>query len=133
MNPALSSSPLAMAVSFIDCINHGDVDRQATFMHEAFELRVFDEPPTLGADPWRGYAQAFPRYLIHPHRMSETGNVAAVLGHTTGSHLGLPDEEEAKLTLIWLCEVSDGKVLSWTLLEDTGPAREHWGLVSRGG
>ena len=51
-----------MAISFIDCINHGDVDRQATFMHEAFELR-------------------------------------------------------------------GGKVLSWTLTEDTPEARERWGLA----
>jgi len=129
MNPSLSSSPLAMAISFIDCINHGDVDRQATFMHERFELRVFDEPPSTGTEGWRGYATAFPNYLIHPHRMAVKGETAAIVGHTSGSHLALPDEEEAKLTLIWLCEVRDGKVLSWTLTEDNPAARGRWGLA----
>jgi hypothetical protein len=119
-----------MAISFVDCINHGDVERQATFMHQAFELRIFGEPPSTGTEGWRGYANAYSSYLIHPHRMAVVGETAAIVGHTTGSHLELPDEEEAKLTLIWLSEVRDGKVLSWTLTEDTPEARERWGLAT---
>jgi hypothetical protein len=98
-------------------------------MHEDFELRIFGEPPSTGAEGWRGYATAFPNYLIHPHRMAVEGQTAAILGHTTGSHLALPDEVEAKLALIWLCELSEGKVLSWTLIEDEPAARERWGLA----
>jgi hypothetical protein len=43
----------------------------------------------------------------------------AVLGHTTGSHLGLSDEDEQQLTLIWIAEISDGAVRAWRLLEDS--------------
>lgn len=52
------------------------------------------------------------------------GDRVAILRHTTGSHLGLPDDEESKLTLIWIARVQDDRVLSWTLIEDTPERRE---------
>ena len=51
-----------------------------------------------------------------------------MLGHTRGSHLGLPDEEESKLTLVWLAEVRDSRVASWTLVEDTHQRRRELGF-----
>ena len=132
MNSKLATSPLAMAISFIDCINRGDIDGLVELMHEDHELCVFDEPPTAGrknnVPGWRCYASSFPDYLIHPRRMAVVGDIAAVLGHTTGSHLGLPDDEEAKLTLIWLCELRDGKLLRWSLVPDDARNRARWGL-----
>lgn len=53
----------------------------------------------------------------------------AILGHTTGSHLGLPDDEESRTTLIWTAAVVDGAVHRWALLEDTGAHREEHGLA----
>ncbi|HEY3057690.1 MAG TPA: hypothetical protein VGL99_01820 [Chloroflexota bacterium] len=52
----------------------------------------------------------------------------AVLGHTTGSHLALPDAEEQRMTLIWLAEVVDAKLRSWTLVEDSAANRQRFGL-----
>jgi ketosteroid isomerase-like protein len=132
VNPRLAESPLAMAVSFIDCINRGDVAGLGALMHPDHELIVFDEEPTRGRqaniEGWKGYAGAYPQYLVYPHRLALTGNVAAILGHTTGSHLGLSDEEESRLTLIWLCELEDGAVRRWTLVPDTPANRETHGL-----
>ena len=132
MNPKHNSSAIALAVSFIDRINHGDVDGLGALMHEAHELVIFDQERTVGREAnigaWWGYATSFPNYLILPSRISARGDTAAVLGTTTGSHLGLPDEEEMKLSLIWLCEVADGLVLRWTLLEDTPSNRQLWNL-----
>jgi hypothetical protein len=51
-----------------------------------------------------------------------------VLGHTTGSHLGLNDDAERNVTLIWLVEVVDGAVRSWRLVEDTLERRGQLGL-----
>ena len=53
--------------------------------------------------------RTFPAYTDRgpPGRRARQGRVA-VLGHTTGSHLGLPDEEEQELTLFWLAEVCGG-------------------------
>jgi hypothetical protein len=42
-----------------------------------------------------------------------------VLGHTTGSHLHLPDEDESKLTIIWRAKVRDGRLTLLQIMEDT--------------
>jgi hypothetical protein len=52
----------------------------------------------------------------------------AVLGHTTGSHLGLSDEEEQELTLIWIAEIRHGRVRVWRLREDSPENRRATGL-----
>ena len=77
---------------------------------------------------WRGYVESYPAYVIYPHRIAERAGVVAVLGHTTGSHLGLPDEEESQLTLIWVAEVVDGALHSWRLIEDTPDNRQQFRL-----
>lgn len=128
----LSNRPLALALSFVDCINRADVDGLARLMHEEYVLTVFDEAPQpgrlAGIEGWRGYAAAFPEYVIYPRRMATVGDTAAILGHTTGSHLGLPDEEEARITLIWLGTVREGRIADWTLIEDTAENRTRWAL-----
>ena len=72
-------------------------------------------------------------YVIHPRRISEGGGTVAVLGHTTGSHLKLPDADESRQTLIWLAEVVDGALRSWTLVEDNPPNRRRFGLLDENG
>src|SRR5438067_11832233 len=117
----LRRTPDAVALSFVDRINHGDVEGLEALMTEDHELRVLDESPQRGRGlcvaGWRGYARAFPAYVIHPHRLEVKGNQVAILGHTTGSHLGLPDAEESKLTLIWIAGIEGDRVASWTLVE----------------
>jgi len=68
------------------------------------------------------------RYVIYPHRIAERNGSVAILGHTTGSHLGLSDEEEAKLTLIWIAHTSSSTVTRWALVEDNPPNRRAWAL-----
>jgi hypothetical protein len=122
-----------VALSFIDAINHGDVDRLGELMTPDHTLRIFEEPDVTGRDTnieaWRGYASSFPDYVIYPRLVGERDNRVAVLGHTTGSHLGLPDAEEREMTLIWVAEVADGKVTLWQLVEDTPGARAEHALV----
>ena len=126
--------PREVALRFVERINHGDAAGLETLMTEDHVLRVFDEPPQRGrpavAEGWRGYASAFPAYTIYPHRVAVRRNQVAILGHTTGSHLGLPDEEESKLTLIWLVEVEGERVAAWILIEDTPDHRRVYGLDS---
>jgi len=124
--------PVAAVVSFIDCINRGDVDGLGRLMTEDHALRVFDEAPLVGRaaniEAWRGYTTSFPRYVIYPHRIAERNGRVAVLGHTTGSHLALPDEAEQRMTLIWLADVVDGQLRAWTLVEDDAPNRQQYGV-----
>ena len=56
------------------------------------------------------------------------GNVVAVRGHTTGSHLDLADDDELALSVIWLVTVVDGAVSCWQLAADTAPHRAAHGL-----
>ena len=70
-------------------------------MTDDHALDVFDEPPVVGRpanfEAWRGCVNSFPDYVIYPHRIALSGDTVAILGHTTGSHLGLPDEEESSI------------------------------------
>jgi ketosteroid isomerase-like protein len=124
--------PVAVVLSFIDRVNHGDVEGLGRLMTEDHTLEVLDETPLRGraanVQAWRGYVTSFPAYVIYPRRISEPAGRVAVLGHTTGSHLGLPDEQERELTLIWVATVAGGRVSGWRLLEDTAELRRDLGL-----
>lgn len=126
--------PTAVALGFIDRINRGDVEGLVEMMSEDHRLEVFDEKPIVGRDAnksaWRGYMTAYPRYVIYPRRINADGNVVAILGHTTGSHLGLADSEERELLVIWLAYVRDGAVERWRLVEDSSSHRKQFGLDS---
>jgi ketosteroid isomerase-like protein len=134
--PRTPLPPLAAVVSFIDCINRGDVDALAKLMTADHRLLVLDEPPLTGraqnVDAWKGYMSAFPRYVIYPRHAVDDGPRVAVLGSTTGSHLGLPDDEERRLGVIWLAEVTDGALSRWQIVADTPRARADAGLPPPG-
>jgi ketosteroid isomerase-like protein len=123
----------ALAVSFVDAINGNDVERLGSLMSNDHELKIFGEAPVVGraanVEAWRGYCGSWPAYVIYPRRMAQTGDTVAILGHTTGSHLGLADEEESQLTLIWLCRERGGRVASWELIEDNATNRSRWQLA----
>jgi ketosteroid isomerase-like protein len=119
-------------VAFIDRINRGDLDGLIAMMAPGHVMRVRDEPPVSGSEAlataWSGYFAAFPRYVVYPRAFVEHGDHVAMLGSTTGSHLGLPDEEERRIDVVWTAEVKDGKLLSWTIVEDTPETRRRLGL-----
>ena len=98
--------PVGSAVSVVDCVNAG--------------LAI--------PKPWRRYARSWPSYHIYEHATGRRGEWIAVVGHTTGSHLELPDEEEEKLTLIWVADVVDGLVHTWRLEPDTIERRAWYGI-----
>jgi ketosteroid isomerase-like protein len=124
--------PAAAVVSFIDAVNRADLDRLAALMHVDHRLVVHDEDPVVGRAAniraWHGYLSSFPSYVIHPRHIAADGRRVAVLGTTTGSHLGLPDEEERRLSLIWLAEVHSGTLLLWQVAEDSAGIRERTGI-----
>jgi hypothetical protein len=95
---------------------------------------VFDESPLDGKEAniegWRGYSSSFPDYVIYPHQLVGRDEEVVVLGHTTGSHLGLPDEEESRLTLLWRAVVRDGCLDLWQLIADTPERRVEFGFAA---
>ena len=114
--------PVAAVIGFIDAINRGDVGRLAELMAPGHRLQVLQEPPVTGRDAnrdaWHGYVTAFPDYVIYPDRLVHRGDDVLVLGSTTGSHLGLPDQEERRLKVIWRATVHDGLLTLWQIIED---------------
>ena len=124
--------PVAAVIGFIDAINRGDVGRLAALMSPDHRLQVLQEPPVTGRDAnrdaWQGYVTAFPDYVIYPDRVAQRGDDVTVLGRTTGFHLGLPDEEERQLTVIWRATVEDGLLTLWQIMEDTPVQRALLGL-----
>jgi hypothetical protein len=124
--------PVAVAIGFVDAVNRGDVEALGALMSDDHRLVVFDEEPVVGrADNvagWRGYLAAFPEYVIYPHRVGQREGWVGIVGHTTGSHLGLPDEQEAALTMMWLAHVSDGLMDVWQLVEDSDDNRARFGI-----
>lgn len=123
---------VAAVIGFIDRINRSDVEGLVALMRDDHVLSVLDELPVSGKETlraaWRAYFEAFPEYVIYPRRITQDGPRVAVLGHTTGSHLRLPDEEESRIDVIWTAEVRDGLLIRWSIVEDTPAARRELGL-----
>ena len=77
----------------------------------------------------RSSFEKFPTYVIYPRQIAERGSSVAIRGHTTGSYLlGLRDEDERELTLIWLVDSRDGYVTRWKLIEDNAQNQVAWRL-----
>ena len=125
--------PVAAVIGFIDAINFSDVDRLVALMSPDHRLQVLREPPLDGREAnraaWHGYVTAFPDYVIYPDRFVHRGDDVLVLGSTTGSHLGLPDQEERELPVIWRATVRDGLLVLWQVIEDTPARRAFLGLT----
>ncbi len=119
---------------FIARINAADVEGLGRLMAPDHSLEVFDEAPFVGRDEnieaWHGYAGSWPSYHIYEDGIGQRGEWVAVLGHTTGSHLEMPDDEEEKLTLIWVADVVDGLVRTWRLEPDTIERRAWYGITT---
>jgi ketosteroid isomerase-like protein len=121
-------------VGFIDGINRGDIAQLASLMTDDHRLHVFDESPLDGKqaniDAWKSYTSAFRAYVLYPRQLVADGAQVVVLGHTTGSHLQLPDEQERELTLLWRAIVRDGQLALWELIEDTPVRRAEFGVAA---
>lgn len=124
----------AAVISFIDCVNRGDVDGLRSLMTDDHTLVVLDEAPLVGraanVEAWRGYFSSFPDYVIHPRYIAARDDDVAVLGTTTGSHLGLPDEEEMRLDVIWIAQVVAGRLSQWRVSDDSPALRADVGIPS---
>ena len=126
--------PVACVVSFVDAINRGDITHLASLMTLDHRLQVLDEPPLDGKAAniaaWRGYFSSFPDYVIYPWHIVDRGDEVVVLGSTTGSHLGLEDDAERRLAVIWRAQVREGRLHLWQIVEDTPATRHELGITA---
>ena len=113
-----------VVLSFVEKINQGDLAgikamlaRDRTFDDLAGDVTSDAE---VTAEGWLNYLTENPDYKIYIRQAFKSGNRVILIGHTTGSHLDLPELVEFHTEgVIWLSEVNEGKVTTWQLLEDT--------------
>jgi uncharacterized protein (TIGR02246 family) len=113
-----------IARAFVERINARDADGLAELMTEDFTFVDYEGDAYAGRGQMREgfaeYFQKFPEYKIHVHTVCRSGNDVALIGRTTGSHVG--PEVEAAETVIWIAEIDGGLVSSWRIYA-TAPYR----------
>jgi ketosteroid isomerase-like protein len=121
-----------VAFRFIECINRQDLEGLLALMTGDHTLRVFGEHDVTGREQqreaWRGYFELCPEYMIHVRELRVRGDLAVIVGSTTGSHLHLPRLDEFRDPLIWTARIRDGAISEWALHHVTDENRERFGI-----
>jgi 3-methyladenine DNA glycosylase AlkD len=115
---------IQVALNFIEKINQGDIEGvdallspDTTYVDLAGNLERGKEQL---ADCWEGYLTSYPDYQIYIHRIFTIQNGVVLVGHTTGSHLKLPEYKEFhEEGRIWLVGIKAGSIDSLQLYQDT--------------
>jgi hypothetical protein len=122
-----------VAFRFVERINHQDLEGLLELMTDDHSLHVFGDHDLCGKEAqragWKGYFDLCPEYMIHVSEMHVRGDVAVMVGSTTGSHLKLPRLEEFRDPLVWTAKVRDGLVTEWALHHLTDENRERLGIA----
>lgn len=109
-------SPKSVALKFVEIINAGDSEELVKLQTEDFTLIDMAGDVYRGRDGWQSYFSAYPKYKIHVQHVLTSGNVVAIVGKTTGSHVS-PEVEE-KETVLWTAKIRNGLVAEWRIYSD---------------
>lgn len=129
----MHSEAMRITLDFVDKINQGDVQGLMSMLspdHTFIDIQgnVKEGEPQI-MEAWQEYLHTYPDYQIFIHRFFNLDDGAALVGHTTGSHLGLSDVDEFQTEgIIWVSQVKGGKLTSWKLYHDTHENYERLGL-----
>ena len=105
-----------VVLDFIEAINNGDLEGITALMSENHVFVDHSGDEQRGREhmrkAWRHYLKNWPNYRIVVRKILKCGRDSfAVLGGRTGSHVG--EDVESDETVLWLADVSDGKVTLW--------------------
>jgi len=121
----------SLASRWIDAINAQDIDALAALAAKDHRFFVEGEEPTVGRErikkAWIGYFQAYPDYRIYVDEDYDKRDAIYLIGHTTGSHIPTEFEEEPS-SVIWRCEISNGRVSEWSIFPATDEHRKRFGI-----
>jgi ketosteroid isomerase-like protein len=112
----------AVVRNFISRINAGDPEGLMEHQTEDFVFIDYDGDITCGRDGWHGYFRDYSDYKIHVKHIIISGNGAAIIGETTGCHVG--HEVEKVWTILWTAEVKDDLLSEWRIYSDVHEVRE---------
>jgi len=110
-------------LKFVSRINAGDPEGLINHQTEDFAFIDYDGNITRGRDGWHGYFRDYSDYKIHVKHIIMSGNGAAILGETTGCHVG-PEVEEI-WTILWTAEVRNDLLAQWRIYSDVHDVRER--------
>ncbi len=122
-----SSELVDVALRFVEAINrldHRRLEAPMTDDHVFVDLageRVTGKGPMSAR--WKDYFDRFPGYMIHIGEIHLVGQDVALIGRTTGSHLGLPRLEESREPIIWVTNIRGNRVAEWRLYPNTERSR----------
>lgn len=128
------STPTEKVVqSFVEKINHADLPGLTSLLSTDHTFVNLEGDEYTGVDVmakgWSDYFRDNPDYKIYIRMLYKLGDTVILIGHTTGSHLNLPDVVEFHSEgVIWIAEVSKRQVTSWQILQDTQENFNRLGL-----
>lgn len=109
--------------SFVSRINAGDPKGLMKHQTEDFVFIDYDGNVARGRDGWNGYFRDYSDYKIHVKHIIISGNGAAIIGDTTGCHVG--PEVEKVWTILWTAQVKDALLSEWRIYSDVHEVRER--------
>jgi ketosteroid isomerase-like protein len=107
---------------FIACINAGDAEDLMMHQTEDFMFIDYDGDITKGRDGWYDYFENYPEYRIQIDQMINGGDGVAIIGRTTGCHVG-PTVEKT-WTILWVAQVRGVLISEWRIYSDVHEIRE---------
>ncbi|MBU7033243.1 MAG: nuclear transport factor 2 family protein [Theionarchaea archaeon] len=109
------SSPIEIALRFVEYINEGDAEGLTTLMTEDFIFIDKAGETTYGRQRWDYFSQ-YPQYRIHVKHILTSGDAVAIIGKTTDSHV--PRELEEKEHVLWIAVIRNDLVSQWRIYSD---------------
>jgi len=140
MNP---DDTKAVAIQFVDKINHHDVNGILDMLTDDHMLIIEGEIDAEGKskmeNAWQYYFDMFPDYTIKPSRVEVNGGLVVIVGRSDGTitELGrkrltingeLPPYEEYQGPAIWAAGVKEDKIAVWAVYSDNDKNREELGV-----
>jgi ketosteroid isomerase-like protein len=114
---------------FIRCINAGDAEDLMMHQTEDFVFIDYDGDVTTGQDDWHSYFENYPEYKIHIDHLVNGGNGVAIIGRTTGCHVG--PKVEKNWIILWIAQVRGDLIAEWRIYSDVHEIREEVNIGER--
>lgn len=120
----MKNNALSVTLAFVDQINQGNVRDLERFLARDHTFIDISGKTQTGArqmaESWQVYLEKYPEYRIFINRIIQNDKEIYLIGHTTGSHLELPEDVEFITEgVIWKSVVEEGKIITWQLYKDT--------------
>jgi ketosteroid isomerase-like protein len=113
--------PKDAVLKYVEAINTRDSQALMALQTEDFTFIDYEGHTYVGRNGWQDYFASYPEYKIHVNKVINSGNGVAIIGRTTGSHVG--SKVEARWTILWTAKVREGLIAEWHIYSDVEEVR----------